>query len=57
MKNVVYVIFGSIIVATGISYVLSEYTGKNISPSIIGMLLILIYVAAASFFDKTDEDS
>ena len=55
MKYIVHVIFGSIIVAMGISYLAFRYAHKNIPPSIVGMALILIYMGVASFFDEKSE--
>lgn len=55
MKNIFYVIAGSVVVSCGISYILYKFFGKNVPPSIIGMMLILIYVGVASLFDKDDE--
>lgn len=52
MKYIVHVSFGSIILAMGISYFAFKYAHKNIPPSIVGMLLLLIYVGFASFLDK-----
>lgn len=55
MKNIVYVILGSLILAMGISYAVFKYANKNIPPSIIGMMLVFIYVGISSFFDKDKE--
>jgi membrane-bound ClpP family serine protease len=55
MKYIIHVIFGSIIVALGISHLAFKYAHKNIPPSVIGMTLIIIYMSVASFFEKKSE--
>lgn len=56
-NKLIAVIFLSLPLATGVSYVLYKYYHKNVPPSIIGIAMLVLYGGVFYLFERKNEKS